>query len=207
MKVSNVYQPGQFIFYEGNPCLGLYCVQSGALGIRKRDPGGQEALVRLALPGSTLGHRAYFSSGEYRASASALVPSRVCFLDRTGMAHLLERDPGLAGRFLKRLALDLEASEAARLRAASMPVRARVASLLLELKDRFASVDDSGDLTIQLPLSRKEMASYVGPRPETIARTIRALNNDGVTHFMGPRVVVSDLDALLDEVEPMDPGR
>jgi CRP/FNR family transcriptional regulator len=82
-----------------------------------------------------------------------------------------------------------------------MSVRARTAHLLLMLKDRFATVTEDGSLSFELPLSRKDMASIVGTRPETIARTIRSLEADGVTRFSGRRVTVHDLDALLDEVE------
>lgn len=201
MKVSNVYQPGQVIFYQGNPGLGLHCLQSGTVALRQRDPSGTPVLVRLAHTGTALGYRPIFSGNGYDATAEALTRCRVCFLDREGLARLMERDPRLAHRFLRRLALDLEASDEAHLRSASMSVRARVASLLLDLKDRFATVDEKGDLTIQLPLTRKDMASYVGTRPETIARTIRALDDDGVTRFKGASVVVPDLDALFDEVE------
>ena len=201
MKVSNVYKPGQVLFYQGNPCLGLHCLQSGTVALRKRNPAGDPVLVRLVHAGSALGSSALFSGGGYGVTAEALTPCRVCFLDKAGLAQLMEQSPGLARRFLTRMARDLEAAEEAHLRAASMTVRARVAALLLDLKDRFASVDDQGNLTFQLPLTRRDMASLVGTRPETIARTIRALDQDGVASFNGPRVMVPDLDALLDEVE------
>lgn len=204
MKVSNEYQPGQILFYQGNPCLGLHCLQSGTVALRKRDPAGTPVLVGLSHAGSALGYSALFSGAGYSATAEALTPCRVCFLDRAGLGQLMGRDPRLARRFLNRLARDVEAAEEAHLRAASMSVRARLASLLLDLKDRFATVDDEGNLTIQLPLTRKDMASIVGTRPETIARTIRALDQDGVTSFKGTRVMVPDLDALFDEVEILE---
>jgi len=48
------------------------------------------------------------------------------------------------------------------------------------------------------------MASIVGTRPETITQVIHALGADGVTQFCGQRVVVPDLDMLLDEVESLE---
>ncbi|MEM6730359.1 MAG: hypothetical protein AAF658_02315, partial [Myxococcota bacterium] len=36
-KVTNVYTPHQVIFYEGNPCLGIYCIESGTIALRKSD--------------------------------------------------------------------------------------------------------------------------------------------------------------------------
>jgi len=52
-----------------------------------------------------------------------------------------------------------------------------------------------------LPLSRRDMASAIGTRPESLSRAIRALENAQVASFHGKRVVVHDLDDLLDEVE------
>ncbi|MCB1153632.1 winged helix-turn-helix domain-containing protein, partial [bacterium] len=62
--------------------------------------------------------------------------------------------------------------------------------------------DEDGNILIELPMSRQDIADMVGARPETIARTIRSLQDDGVATFKGREVMVPDLDALLDELEP-----
>ncbi len=49
-----------------------------------------------------------------------------------------------------------------------------------------------------------EFASLLGTRPETIARTIRTLEQDQVASFSGRRVMISDLDNLLDEIDAVD---
>ncbi|MCZ7582343.1 MAG: Crp/Fnr family transcriptional regulator [Deltaproteobacteria bacterium] len=204
LKVCNTYDPGQIIFYQGNPCLGIYCVEAGTIAIRKLDERGNSALVRMATEGQTLGYRAFFAGGSYAANAEALTKTRVCFIDKEGVRALLERNPNVGLAFLKHISDDLEAAEDARLQASHLPVRARLAHLLLTLKDRFATVDDQGNLTIELPMARRDMADIVGTRPETIARTIRAIEDDGVATFNGRHVVVPDLDALLDELEAPD---
>ena len=60
---------------------------------------------------------------------------------------------------------------------------------------------DDGVLTLQLPLSRKDVAAVLGARRESIARAIRALEDDGVATFRGRAVRVPDLDTLLDEID------
>jgi CRP-like cAMP-binding protein len=200
-KVCNVYESGQIVFYQGNPCLGIFCVESGTVAVRKADNHGNSALVRLIHAGQTLGYRSYFGGSNYTAGAEALTRCQVCFIDREAVKKLLAGNPSVGLLFLKHSADDLEASEEARLHSATLTVRARVAHLLLALKDRFATVDDEGTLTIELPMSRRDMADIVGTRPETIARTIRSLETDDVAIFKGRRVTVRDLDALLDELE------
>ncbi len=200
-RVTNVYQPGQVIFYQGNPCLGIYCVETGTVAIRRHDINGNSVIVRMASGGDTLGYRAFFAGEPYRASSDALEPSRICFIDKNAVRQLLDRNPALGHAFLRRMATDLDGAEEAKLHASSLSVRARLSHLLLVLKDRFGNVGDDGALEITLPLSRQDMAAMVGTRPETIARAVRALEIDGVASFDGRRVVVPDLDDLLDEIE------
>ncbi|MBM4343691.1 MAG: Crp/Fnr family transcriptional regulator [Deltaproteobacteria bacterium] len=205
VKICNVYQPGQTIFYQGNPCLGLYCVESGTVAIRKTDADGNSVIVRLACNGETLGYRAYFAGEPYRASADALQPSRVCFVDRNAVQLLLDRNPALGYGFLRHMAKDLEEAEQARLHAAALPVRARIAHLLLALRDRFSMPGQAnGALALDLPLSRQDIAAMVGTRPETVARVVRALESDGVALFRGRRVEVPSLARLVEELQAED---
>jgi CRP/FNR family transcriptional regulator len=200
-KTCNVYEPGQVVFYEGNACLGIHCVESGSIKLRRSSPKGDDIVVGLAGPGATLGYLAYFGDRGYTTTAEALTPCRVCFIDRAAVKTLIHKSPSVGLAFLRRLSDDVDRSEQERVKALALPLRARVAHLLLVLKDRSASADDEGRLTIELPLSRKDLAAMLGTRPESLSRLIRDFATDGVAHF-GPReVVVPDLDTLLDELE------
>jgi CRP/FNR family transcriptional regulator len=200
-KTCNVYQPGQVVFYEGNACLGIHCIESGSIKLRKTGPKGDEIVVGLVGPGATLGYLAYFGGRGYTTTAEALTACRICFIDRAAVKTLIHASPSVGLAFLRRLSDDVDRSEDERVKALSLPLRARAAHLLLVLKDRSASVDDEGKLTIELPLSRRDLAAMLGTRPESLSRLIRDFATDGVAHF-GPReVVVPDLDTLLDELE------
>jgi len=200
-KVCNVYAPGQVIFYEGNACLGVHCVESGTVALRRSDGRGGAVLSELVGPGRTLGYRAYFAGRGYAATAEALTECRICFVDRAAVRSLLERSPTVGHAFLRRMADDHDVSEAARVRALTLPLRARTAHLLLAMKDRSSTVDDDGTLRVDLPLSRKDLAAMLGARPETLSRTIRAFADEGIARFEARRVVVPDLDALIDQLE------
>lgn len=200
-RICNHYQPGQIIFYQGNPCLGLYCIESGTVGIRKTDPQGNSVLVRLANAGQTLGYRTYFSGSTYQASAVAMEPCNICFIDRAAVRSLLERNPDLGMRFLKRMAEDLQHSENAYLQGAYLSVRARFAHLLLVLKDYYASMAGDGTWTMRMPILKQDIASMLGARPETLSRAIRELEQARVIRFDEKSICIPDLDALLDEVE------
>lgn len=201
-KTCNTYKPGRVIFYQGNPCVGIYCVEEGTVALRKTDADGNTMIVRLAMPGETLGYRAYFADEPYSCMAEARTTARICFIDRAALSKLLAMNPMLGHTFTQHIAKDLRRSEESRLRTTALSVRARLAHLLLALKERYAQVDSDGAIRIDLPLARQDIASMLGSRPETIARTIRSLEDDGVARFDRRHVVVDDLDCLLDEIEP-----
>lgn len=198
-RVRRGYAPGEAIFRQGEPCLGIFCIDSGEVALRKSDEHGGQAIVRLAHAGQTIGYRAYFAGGLYAASAVALSQSSVCFIPSDAVRKLVERDPKLGHRFLARVADELRESEEARLHVTSLSTRARLAHLLLTLKDRIGVADDDGSLRFDLPLSRMDIAALLGARRESIARAIRALEEAGVASFDGRAVRIPDLDALLDE--------
>jgi CRP/FNR family transcriptional regulator len=200
-RVSSHYRAGATIFKQGQSCEGIYCVDSGEVALRKTDEHGASAIVRLAHAGQTIGYRAFFAGGQYAASAEALMESEVCFIPSGVVRSLLEQDPRLGYRFLKRQADDLRESEERRLHATSLSTRARLAHFLLTLKDRVGQMDDDGILTVELPLSRKDLAALLGARRESIARAIRALEDAKVASFVGRTVRIPDLDTLLDELD------
>jgi CRP-like cAMP-binding protein len=200
-RISNTYELGQTIFYQGNPCLGIHCLESGLVALRKTDARGNSVIARLFHEGQTMGYLAYFGGRGYTGTAEALTSCRVCFIDRAAVRAILERNPAVGHRFLGRIADNLQEAEDKRLQAVGLPLRAQVSHLLLVLKDRFATVAEDGSLTLDLPLARRDVAAMLGARPESLSRAIRQLSDAGVARFEGRRVTIPDLDALIDEVE------
>lgn len=200
-KVVNHYKAGQTIFYQGNPPLGLYCIEKGTVLLRKTDAEGRSAIVRLATKGQTLGYRAFFSGVPYSASAEASTDCVVCWIDKGVVHEVVKRNPPVLLEFLKHVSQDLMDAEESILRAATLPVRTRLAHFLLSLKDRDSEVDDEGRIILQLQISRQDLASMLGTTPETIARLVKQLTTEEVAIFSRRTVIIPDLDKLLDEVE------
>jgi CRP/FNR family transcriptional regulator len=201
-KRCSLYPPGQTVIRQGDPGEGIFCVESGTVAVRKTDEHGNSALIRLCHAGDTIGYRDFFGKSPSGVSAEALAESRICFIGREAMHDLLARNPALGLTFLRRIAQDLDEAEQAILQASAFPIRTRLVHLLLTLRERYGTVNDDGALTISLPLARQDIAAILGSRPETVARTIHALEVDGVARFSGRNVIVDDLDRLLDEIDP-----
>ncbi len=158
--------------------------------------------MRLAYPGETLGYRSFLAGEDHADSAEVLKTSTVCFVDRGPIKRILEVNPALGLRFLQRAAKELGSADERILHGITLSVRARFAHLLLVLKDRYGMISEDGEFRLELPLSRQDLAAMIGTRPETMSRTIRQMEADGIARFSGRNVIVPTLDGLLDEIEP-----
>jgi CRP-like cAMP-binding protein len=203
-KRCTLYRPHQVIHHQGDECRGLFVIEEGTVAVRKSDAAGGSMLLRLCHPGDALGYRALLSGGVHTTEADPLVNSRVCFFERNAVKDMLRHNPELGLRFVRQLNEELETAENSMLRNTTYSIRERLVHLLVTLKDRFGSVGDDGNLSIALPLSRLDIASLLGVRPETIARTLHELESDGIVRIAGRSAIIPDLDLLLDEIEFSD---
>jgi len=200
-RVSRDYAAGERIFADGDTCRGVYCIESGLVGLRKGDGEGRGMLLHIVGAGQTLGYRAFLSGENYETDAEALEPSRVCLIDAATVRSLLQRNPELGLRYLARISKTLGEADARLFSNATLPVRARLAHLLSVLIERYGQRQPKGSATLELPLSRKDLAAMIGVTPESLSRGIAALEAGGAAEFTGRRVEVPSLRALLAEFE------
>jgi len=197
-----VYGPGEMLFHEGDPCNGVYCIETGLVGIRKSDAEGNSVLLQLISPGDTVGYRAMLADEDFSASAEVLEPSRICRLDKGTVRSLLEKNPALGLRYLKKVSANLDEAEEKILHSATLSVRARFAHLLMVLLDRYGAATEDQQAVFELPLSRHDMASMIGTTPESMSRTIKKMESDNIALFDGRTVTIPSVDALVNEFEP-----
>lgn len=201
-KKCRLYQAGEPIFSAGEPSHGIYCVASGTVAIRKVDAEGNAVLVQLGYPGDTLGYRGILLGENRRSSAEALGPSKVCFIDKQMIRSLLDKNPALGLQFLRRVTADLDDAHAKLVQNATFSNRTKFVHLLLVLMNRHGRTATDGSRVMQLPLSRRDMASMIGARHETLSRIIGRLEEDGIARFSGRTVHVVQPSSLLDEIRP-----
>lgn len=184
------YLPGQVLFHEGDDSAGMFAVYDGLVGIRKVDAEGNSVLLRLIVPGETIGYRSTLLRAPHLTSAEVLQPSVLCFIPSATVHAMVERSPGLYARFLERAASDLRSTEEKVLRDATLSVRHRLAHFINTLSERYGYIADDGSVTVEIPVSRQDLAALMGVRPESMSRTIRGIEDEGAARFTGRRVEV-----------------
>ncbi len=78
--VPRRYRTGEIVFGEGEPCLGLYVVESGQVRIFKSSSGGREQVLSVDGPGSSIAELPVFDGGTYPASVAAVEDATLLLL-------------------------------------------------------------------------------------------------------------------------------
>jgi CRP/FNR family transcriptional regulator len=196
-KTVREYTPGDVLYHQGDPSSGVFCVESGLVGLRKIDAEGNSVLVRLAYPGDTIGFRSLVCGEDHRLGAEVLKPSTICLIDAATAMALAKNNPALCLRLLRHMANDLSDAEEKFVQSNTLEIEERIAYTFLLLKRRCAVAAKDGGLTIELPVSRQDLAAMVGIRPETMSRAIRKFADDGVVFISGRTVRIPDPATLF----------
>ncbi len=184
------------MFCQGDDGTGLYCIQTGLIGLRRLDRDGNSTLIRLVHPGETIGYRSFLQNSPHRNSAEILMPSMLCFIGGSAIRAMMERCPALARSFLDHGLRDLSETESRYMESVTWKARTRLLHVLSLLCDRFGTETQGGDYLLKLPISRQDLAGLIGTTPETMSRTIQRIECDGLAQFDGRTVRISNLGAF-----------
>ena len=193
-KGNNFYKKGQVIFYEGNHSNGLYCIYSGKVKLTKLGEDGKEQVVRFAKTGDILGYRSPLSNEPYHATASAMSDSHICHLSKKKFIALMASNPKLSWNTMQVLSQDLKNAEQNLINIAQKTVKERIAEALVLLYKTFGMAEDG--LTLDIVLSRSEIADIAGTTTETTIRTLATLNEEKLIQLKGKSIKIMDIKGL-----------
>lgn len=92
---------GELIFGEGEPCLGLYVIESGHARIFKSSAGGREQVLSIDGPGSSIAEIPVFDGGSYPASAQAITTPTLLFISKQDFPALCLQHPEVPLKVLR----------------------------------------------------------------------------------------------------------
>lgn len=198
--VPRHYKAGELIFSEGEPCAGLYVVESGQVRIFKSAASGREQVLSIEGAGSSVAELPVFDGGNYPASVSAVVDAGLLFVSRQDFQALCLAHPEVALKVLRVVGARLRRLVGIIEELSFTTVRHRLVSLLLRLAQKEGKRTEAG-VEVTLPASNQELAAQIGTVRELVSRNLSRLQSDGLLRMNGRDVVVPDLKALNAELE------
>jgi CRP/FNR family transcriptional regulator len=189
------YAAGQPLFFEGDPCPGLYVLLAGHVKICKTSASGREiALYIEAAPGS-IAEVPLFDGGPFPATACALDEVSALLIERESFRQLCHLHPELPCRILASVGRRLRSMVGLIETLTFGGVRQQLARLLLEFRD------EAGDDTLALPISTHEMAMRLGTAREVVSRNLSRFQAHGLIRVHKRQLVILDPPGLSREAD------
>lgn len=189
------YKKDSFLFLAEEAARGFYYVTSGEVRVFRMDDSGREVEIVRLRPGEFFGEAIAIASGKYPAFARAAEDTDVLYFERLTVLRSIQADSVVAEFFLlllaKKCILLNERIETLSLRT----VRQRLAQYLLA---RCAGEDSCN---IKLPIKKSELAKHLGTISETLSRTFRRMEQEGLIKVSGRHIQVPDRDRLRHELD------
>jgi CRP/FNR family transcriptional regulator len=172
--VGRDIENGQIFIEEGDKSNAFYNVTQGTAKLFKQLPDGRQQITSFAGVGHFLGLAV---TDTYAFSAEAIEPMRVCRFSRRELCGLLHDLPALERRLLQTACNELVAAQEQMLLLGRKTARERLASFLIA-QSNHAGPCGRGAMHLHLPMTRTEIADYLGLTVETVSRTFSQFKAD-----------------------------
>jgi len=187
------------LFREGDPAESVFIVSRGVMKSYRELRNGKQRVVAFLFPSDVLG---LAEGGRYVNNAQALTPATLHGIRMDTLKDSFRRDFALQFHFLCKVTHELRESQRQTIGIARRDASGKLATFL-EMLQRNASLREEAESgSIWLPMSRADIASYLGLTQETLSRVAARLKRLGIVKFPDRRhVQITDrsrLHALAD---------
>lgn len=193
--MSLKYKKGDILFHEGTYPTGVYCIKQGKVKLTILGDMGREQVVRLAKSGDLLGYRAVLGGDKLSATATILEDSQLCIIPKDDFVEIIKSSPDFALDMLKVLSQDVKRSDETITHMAQKPVRERTAEAIILLIETYGFKADG--CTIDVSLSREELANIIGTAMETTVRFLHEFKKNKIIDLVGKQIVILNKEELF----------
>lgn len=193
IKSYKTFEAGQPIIWRGDELVSFASVVVGIASLSRTMEDGRTQVVGLLLPSDFIGRpgREYVDF-----DVTAVTDVTLCQFQRKPFEALVEEVPHISQRMMEMALDELNAAREWMVLLGRKTAREKIATFL-EMVVRRSTIPSHAVKQYTLPLTREEIANFLGLTLETISRQLSAMKKEGIVEFEGRRnFVIKDLAAL-----------
>jgi len=183
------------IFNEDEFYLGFYILLKGSVKVFKLSRNGKESVLHIIKPLTTFADIPLFEGGNYPVSAEALEESLTLFIPKEKFLELIYTQPDISLKMLAGFAKRLKSLINQLDDISSKEVPNRLAKYLLK-EIKIAGTEYLPEPFVKLTIPKSTIAAYIGTITETLSRSFKKLQDEGVIRVNGKKIFVNDLKRL-----------
>lgn len=192
-KTCSQYKRGTIVYREGSRLTGFYCVTKGIVKVFKTGIDGKEQIIRFAKKGDIIAYRSLLSQ-ELACTTSKIIEEAVlCHVPYQTLLYLIQSNWQFSHHMLQIVCRELREANEYITDIAQKSVRERLAEVLLLLKENF-ELDNQN--TLQISLTREELANMVGTATESVIRLLSEFKQDRLIEIQGRKIKFLDIPNL-----------
>ncbi|MDA9435771.1 Crp/Fnr family transcriptional regulator [Bradyrhizobium sp. CCBAU 51627] len=182
------FSTGETVFSEEDITTSFFNLLEGVMRLYKLLPDGRRQIVGFALPGDFLGMN---MSGRHNFSADAIGAVTACQFAKVPFGRFIEDRPHLLQRINELAIRELSQARDHMVLLGRRSADEKVATFLLGWRERLVSVKGSSNI-VPLPMSRQDIADYLGLTIETVSRTFTKLERHGAIEIVHGGICLRD---------------
>jgi len=187
---------GEALFFEGDDANFVYEVLDGVLRTSKVLCDGRRLVVSFNYPGQLVG---FSHDTVQHATCEAIGKAKVAVIKRSALSSIIRDRPEFAEQLLRFTAESLNSMQEHFVVLGRKCASEKIASFLLALAEREAE-SDGGAVAFRLPMTRSDIADFLGLTIETVSRNLTALKSEGVIDLPQTNLVrVRNIERLRDK--------
>jgi CRP/FNR family transcriptional regulator len=190
-KEEQFFHKGEVINHEGEKITTFKYLKSGLVKLYRRTSRGDEQVITITRPFEFVINMSIFSEERYQYSVSALEDSTVCMVKLDFIKDLFLKNGAFAMGLLTKISAINDKIISQTLDIRQKNLVGRVAYVLL-----YFSGDIYRSRVFDLPVSRKEIADYIGMSTANVIRTLSDFKKEGIIRVFGKTIEVVDVDKL-----------
>lgn len=190
-KEEQFYRKGEIINHEGEKISDFKYLKSGLVKLYRRTLSGDEQVITITRPFEFVSNMSIFSEDRYQYSVSALEDSVVCMVKLDFIKDLFLRNGSFAMGLLTKISRINDKIISQTLDIRQKNLIGRVAYVLL-----YFTNDIYKSRVFDLPVSRKEIADYIGMSTANVIRTLSDFKKEGIIRVFGKTIEIVDLNKL-----------
>ena len=190
LLIERHYAAGDMLFWEGDPCAGMFLIVKGTVKIFKTSQSGRELVIGLESAPSSVAELPLFDGGPYPASVRAVSDVVTYFINKEDFYRVCRAHPEISLKILAKVGARLRHLVATIESITFGSVTRRLAQLFLDMSR------EAGQDEFPLPITHQELASRLGTVREVISRNLMRFRADGLLRLEGHQLAILDRAGL-----------
>ena len=188
------------LFSQGDKAEKCYFVKKGRLKLSRVNEDGKEVTLRYIEEGELAAAIAVIKKSEYFVTAQAMEPTEVVGWEQSDFIELMERFPRIAVNILTVVLNRLDDIQRRYTELCTEQVEQRIARTLLRFV-RTSGIRRNDGICIDIPLSRQDLAEYIGTTLFTVSRTLSDWEKNGWIKSEQKKLILTDPHAVVSFTE------